>query len=157
MYEASDTIRDFERNRRIVHQMADGLDHGQSLLQPPAGNCFNWVLGHIIVHRYKVINACGGVTVLGEDTTARYQNESEPITADGDDVVAFSTLLDLLDESQDHLGEAVAAANLTEMQSVGDREVPVWKRVHFWYFHDTYHVGQTELLRGLAGFTDKVI
>jgi hypothetical protein len=43
------------------------------------------------------------------------------------------------------------------MQSVGDREVPVWKRVHFWYFHDTYHVGQTELLRGLAGFTDKVI
>ena len=89
--------------------------------------------------------------------TARYENESDPITADGDDVESFVALLDLLDQSQDGLAEAVAAADLEELQQVRDREVPLWKRVHFWYFHDTYHAGQTELLRGLAGFTDKVI
>ena len=89
--------------------------------------------------------------------TARYENESDPITADGEDVAAFATLLNLLDASQDRLAEAVADADLEELQTVGEREVPLWKRVHFWYFHDTYHTGQTELLRGLAGFTEKVI
>lgn len=157
MYAAKDTIRDFERNRRILHEMANGLDHAQSLLQPPAGNCFNWVLGHIVVHRDKVIRACGGEPVMGEALTARYENESDPVTADGDDVASFATLLDLLDRSQEKLATAVADADLGELQTVGERDVPLWKRVHFWYFHDTYHAGQTELLRGLAGFTDKVI
>ena len=157
MYEARDTIRDFERNRRLLHSQAEGLTHTQSLLQPPAGNCFNWVLGHIVVHRDKVISACGGRPVMDDAQTARYQNESDPVTADGEDVVAFDVLLELLDASQDQLAEVVASADLAELQSVGDREVPLWKRIHFWYFHDTYHAGQTELLRGLAGFTDKVI
>lgn len=157
MYPAIDMIRDFERNRRLLHSMADGLDHGQSLRQPPGGNCFNWVLGHIVVHRDKVIAACGGEPVMSEAQTARYENESDPITADGEDVESFATLLDLLDASQERLAESVAGADLETLQSVGEREVPLWKRIHFWYFHDTYHAGQTELLRGLAGFTEKVI
>ena len=157
MYPSRDMIRDFERNRRLLHSMADGLDHGQSLLQPPGGTCFNWVLGHIVVHRDKVIGACGGDPVMSPAQTARYENESDPITADGDDVESFATLLDLLDASQDRLAESVAEADLEEIHTVGEREVPLWKRVHFWYFHDTYHAGQTELLRGLAGFNDKVI
>jgi hypothetical protein len=157
MYGAKDMIRDFDRNRRLLHSMADGLDHELSLLQPPAGNCFNWVLGHIVVHRDKVIDACGGEPVMTAAQTARYESESDPITADGDDVESFSTLLDLLDASQERLAEAVAGADLEALQTVGERDVPLWKRVHFWYFHDTYHAGQTELLRGLAGFTEKVI
>ncbi len=157
VYPAKDLIRDFERNRRLLRSMADGLDHGQSLLQPRGGNCFNWVLGHIVVHRDKVISACGGQPVLDAGQTARYENESDPITADGDDVVAFDTLLSLLDESQDRLADAVDEADMSALQTVRDREVPLWKRIHFWYFHDTYHAGQTELLRGLAGFTEKVI
>ena len=97
MYEARDTIRDFERNRRLLRSQAEGLSHIQSLLQPPAGNCFNWVLGHIVVHRDKVISACGGRPVMDDAQTARYQNESDPVTADGEDVVAFDVLLELLD------------------------------------------------------------
>jgi hypothetical protein len=30
-------------------------------------------------------------------------------------------------------------------------------RLFFYYFHETYHVGQTELLRQLAGRDDKII
>jgi hypothetical protein len=157
MYAAADTIKDFERNRRLIRSQAEGLDHSQSLLQPSGGNCFNWVLGHIVVHRDKVISACGARPVMDADQTARYENESDPIIGDGKDVVAFDTLLELLDASQERLVDAVSNADLMEMQSVGDRHVPLWKRIHFWYFHDTYHAGQTELLRGLAGFTDRVI
>ena len=30
-------------------------------------------------------------------------------------------------------------------------------RLHFQYFHDTYHTGQTELLRQVTGVGDKII
>jgi len=32
-----------------------------------------------------------------------------------------------------------------------------WKRIFFLYFHETYHVGQTELFRQLAGKDEKLI
>ena len=38
-----------------------------------------------------------------------------------------------------------------------NRASPLRNRIFFLYFHDTYHVGQTELLRQLAGVGDKVI
>lgn len=31
------------------------------------------------------------------------------------------------------------------------------QRLHFDYFHDTYHTGQTEILRQVAGTDDQVI
>lgn len=30
-------------------------------------------------------------------------------------------------------------------------------RLHWYYFHDTYHTGQTELLRQIAGKNDQII
>ena len=35
--------------------------------------------------------------------------------------------------------------------------MPLSERIFFLYFHETYHVGQTELLRQLTGVDDKVI
>jgi uncharacterized damage-inducible protein DinB len=39
----------------------------------------------------------------------------------------------------------------------GERKTTVGQRAFFLYFHETYHVGQTELFRQLAGKNDKVI
>lgn len=157
MYPTADLVKDFERNRRILHSQAEGLTHADSLLQPPGGNCLNWTIGHIVVHRDKVIEACGGEPILGTAQVERYTNESDPILGEGPDVVSLSTLLDQLDQTQERLTEVVVPADLESVQTVNEREVPLWKRVHFWYFHDTYHTGQAEMLRGLAGYTDKVI
>lgn len=157
MYPARDLIKDFERNRQILHSQSDGLTHAGSLLQPSGGNCLNWTIGHIVVHRDKVIDACGGEPVLATDQADRYTRESDPIREEGPDVVRLSTLLDQLDQTQERLAEVVANADLTAVQTVNGRDVPLWKRVHFWYFHDTYHTGQTEMLRGLAGYTEPVI
>ncbi len=157
MYPARDLIRDFERNRHILASQAEGLTHADSLLQPSGGNCLNWTIGHIVVHRDMVIAACGGEPILETDQADRYTRESDPILEAGPDVVALSTLLDQLDRTQERLTEVVANADLTTIQALNGRDVPLWKRVHFWYFHDTYHTGQTEMLRGLAGYTERVI
>ena len=39
----------------------------------------------------------------------------------------------------------------------GERKSTVAQRVFFYYFHETYHVGQPELFRQLTGKNDKVI
>ena len=40
---------------------------------------------------------------------------------------------------------------------VGQQTRTVAERLFFLYFHETYHTGQTELLRQLTGKNDKVI
>lgn len=157
MHQARDLVKDFERNRSILHSQSAGLTHADSLLQPVGGNCLNWTIGHIVVHRDKVIEACGGEPILALAQVERYTNESDPITQEGPDVVSLATLLDQLDRTQELLAQVIVDADLETIQTANDRDVPLWKRVHFWYFHDTYHTGQTEMLRGLAGYTDQVI
>jgi hypothetical protein len=40
---------------------------------------------------------------------------------------------------------------------VGQRTMTMGRRLFGLYFHETFHTGQTELLRQLAGTDDKVI
>lgn len=161
MHSVEHIANGFDRNRNLVHRQADGLSHADSLLQPPfRGNCFNWVLGHIVVHRDKVIRVLDGEPVLDSATTDRYENESNPITEDGPHIVDFARLLSMLDESQSRVEKALFDRGETGMRrsvEIRDKTVPLWKRVDFLLFHDTYHTGQTELLRQLAGVDDKVI
>ena len=91
---------------------------------------------------------------------ARYARESDPITADGPGVLPLEELLAVLARSQDALARALARATPEELARplpAGERTVTVAERVFFRYFHETYHVGQTELLRQLTGVDDKII
>jgi hypothetical protein len=40
---------------------------------------------------------------------------------------------------------------------IGERKTTVARRLFGLYFHDTYHTGQTDLLRQVAGKNDKII
>ncbi len=158
MLTTDQVITDFERNRRIIHSQCEGLSHEDSMIQPPfASNCLNWTVGHIVVHRDKVLHALGAEPVLDEATTERYTSESNPVTEDGPGVVGLADLLAALDTGQDRLASALPAVDWTASLDLGSRVTTVGSRVHFLYFHDTYHTGQTELLRALAGRTNKVI
>lgn len=160
MLDADTIARDFERNARIVEMQAEGLSHADSLIQPPfRANCFNWVVGHLLVHRDLVLKSLDAEPVLTAGETDRYANESDPVIADGPDVIPFPRLIDLLRESQSRLAAALASDGdaLAREVTHGERKSTVGKRIHFLYFHDTYHTGQTEILRQLAGTDDKVI
>jgi uncharacterized damage-inducible protein DinB len=150
----------FGRNVSIVQRQTDGLSHADSLLQPPfRGNCLNWVLGHLADNRASILRALGETPAAGE-ATARYRREAEPITADGPDVLPLAELLRLLAASQEPLAAALGhatAGDLARAWQVGQRQTTVGAWVFFLYFHETYHVGQTELLRQLAGANDKII
>ena len=150
----------FGRNVALLMQQADGLSHADSLRQPPfRGNCLNWVLGHLAENRDAILQALDAEPVLGA-AASRYERESNPITGDGPGVLPLEELLAILTRSQEAL--AAALARMTEEDLAkeirrGQRTITLSERIFFLYFHETYHVGQAELLRQLTGVNDKVI
>ena len=150
----------FARNLSILKTQADGLTNADSLMQPPfRGNCLNWVLGHIAENRDSVLEALGEQPVMST-AGVRYKRESEAVTAAGEGVLPLEELLARLDRSQERLAAALSRTDeeaLARDFRSGERRLTVAQRVFFLYFHETYHVGQTELLRQLAGKNDKVI
>jgi uncharacterized damage-inducible protein DinB len=151
--------KDFKRNFSIIEAQTNGLTHQDGLVQAPGVNCLNWVLGHIADSRDGVLSMLGEGPALGE-AAVRYRRESDPVTADGPGVVPLERLLAALAEGQERIAAALAALGeeaLAEERRSGDRTLPLGTLLHFAMWHETYHVGQTELLRALAGRRDKVI
>ncbi|MCB2223100.1 MAG: DinB family protein [Actinobacteria bacterium] len=150
----------FERNTWILEAQAKGLSHADALLQTPYPvNCLNWVLGHLLEGRGLVLEMLGRPRVVPAAETARYARESDPVLEDGPDVLALGRLLDGLRRSGEEIAAAVRALGpegLAAPVSPDDDET-LGAKVHFRYFHDTYHTGQAELLRQVAGIGDKVI
>lgn len=151
----------FDRNLKIVQAQTKGLSHADSLLQLPfRGNCLNWVLGHLVSNRDRVLTLLGEVPVGNEAIQARYGYGSEPVLGDGEGVQRMEVLLEMLGRSQERINAALTRITTEELsKETQDHrgKTTVAERLFFLYFHETYHVGQTELLRQLAGANDKVI
>jgi uncharacterized damage-inducible protein DinB len=161
MFDGADLADAFARNIRVIKMQTTGLTHADSLLQPTArGNCLNWVLGHLLNNRNRVLQALGEEPVAAEAEMAHYLTDSEPVTGDEQGVWALESLLDALGRAQERIAGVLHRATPAELAKeieIGERKMTVGQRVFFFYFHETYHVGQTELLRQLAGTDDKVI
>lgn len=161
MIDKQELIDTIERNQGIIAKQAAGLSHQECLLQPPfRGNCMNWVLGHILDNRNTMLKTLGQTPAVAEAIGKRYGFGSEPVLADGEDVLPLERLLERLAQSAAQLKatlEAATAETLDAPITSFRGEETVGEHVRFLGWHDTYHTGQTELLRQLAGTDDKVI
>ncbi len=96
-------IESYQTTHMIIHKQAEGLTHEESVLQLPfRGNCFNWVVGHIVEHRDKVLVLLDESPQLTAQETAVYATGSDPITQQ-EMAIPFDTLLATLDETQDRI------------------------------------------------------
>lgn len=161
MIEPADLVKAFERNTRIIEMQTDGLSHEDSLIQTEYNiNCLNWVVGHVVHYRDEMLTLLGHQRVMAPDVSERYARESDPILEDGPDVLPLDELVGLARNSQDRIADVLGSVTdeqLAEERTRGDRSSTVRSSVWFNYFHDTYHVGQTELLRQVAGVDDAII
>jgi uncharacterized damage-inducible protein DinB len=159
MISLNDLAAAFGRNVGIIKAQTEGLTNEDSLIAQPGGNCLNWVLGHMAANRDEILEVLGEPPIMGEES-ARYKRESEPVTGAEDGILPLEALLARLDQSQERIAATLArmdeSAMATEIRQ-GDRTTTVGKRAFFLYFHETFHVGQTELFRQLAGKNDKII
>jgi uncharacterized damage-inducible protein DinB len=161
MIDASHLAKAFGRNTSILGMQVAGLSHEDSLIQTPYNiNCLNWTLGHILVYRDRALTIAGGQPQFPGGELDRYKRESEPITEDGPGVLSLDRLAAAIEASQEAINEALgnlSDESFSAEQVIDGRTVTVAQRLHFDYFHDTYHTGQTEILRQVAGTNDQVI
>jgi hypothetical protein len=154
-------IEAFERNIRIIRMQTKGLSQAESLLQMPfRGNCMNWVVGHILANRDSVLKSLGEKPLLSDQEAKIYKSESKPIVEDVTGVIPLENLMERLALGQERIAEVLVDIDSEEFSKeiqVGEHKRTLRERVFFLYFHETYHVGQTEYLRQLAGKDDKVI
>ncbi|MGD8625836.1 MAG: DinB family protein [Anaerolineae bacterium] len=157
--DAETLIQSFHTTWRIMQMQTNGLSHADSLLQPPfRGNCLNWVLGHILVGRDQALRLLGEASVLVADEAARYRTGSEPVQEE--EALSLERLLAGLAEAQERLDAALARAPAGALAAVVDfrgREQPLGQALDGLHWHETYHTGQLELLRQLAGTDDAII
>ncbi len=146
-----------KRNYRVIRMQTEGLTNEDSLIQPPVqGNCLNWVLGHIIYHRGLILKLLGDSPNWPEEQLLRYQRESEPVLGSSEDVLTLTQLLSLLDQSQEQITAALQNTSTEALETVVNKRT-IEEQLAGLQWHETYHMGQLELLRQLTGKNDKVI
>ena len=150
---ADGLAQSFVTNHWLIHRLVDGLSHADSIVQPPYdGNCLNWVLGHIIVSRNRVLGLLGSEMVWNDEVIKLYNTGSEPIKEDGQGLT-FEELVDALDIAQERIAgslEEIPAEELNRIVETRRGVRPIGKHVAGLNWHETYHTGQLELLRAMV-------
>ena len=155
--EATPLLKMFAITHGALHLNLKDVTHEESLVQPrPAGNCLNWVVGHIVASRDRLLPMLGEEPVLPPGVGARYGRGSQPVTDDGQ-ARPLAELIAALDRSQERIlgviGRLDAEKLAAPMEGTGLPGNPknVFETLAMFQFHEAYHVGQSGVLRRIAG------
>jgi hypothetical protein len=154
MITPQELARAFALTVNQAKEMTKGLTHADALIQPPfRGNCMNWALGHIVENRHLVLLQLGQPPLLSEAQAKRYGYGSEPVCTDGEDLLRLETMLALLEQSQASIEAALGRVTPEELNKevksfMGSTTLAFF--IFILYRHETFHLGQVEMLRELA-------
>ncbi len=148
-------VTQFNICRRSVHRNLEGVSHDESMRRPePGGNSANWVLGHLVSTRSRLLARFGEQPVLDEGSTASYARGSDGNIERG---VPLEELLAALDRSQPLLVERLNRFSDAELSAKSPFSSPagpdatLGQALAAMAFHEAYHVGQLGILRHLTG------
>jgi len=150
-----------EDNLELIREQIKGVSDSEMLIQPPnGGNCMLWTLGHLTESLITILRFLDGEKPEGVADLSRFQRGSEPILGLEPGLMTASELM----EAYEVLHQLVIEKLEPMTEADFDEQVPGFgqpaRRGHmlfFMEFHHAYHIGQLELLRNLAGHTEKLI
>lgn len=146
----ADLTRLFRINHQALHANLEGLSNEDALVQPESGNCLNWVLGHIVASRNGILAAMGRELYWPAEEASRYKRGSAPVTGP-EGAKPFDRLVKDFDATQERILAALESATQADLDKPHSSDQTVGEWVAFLHFHEAYHVGQTAILRRLAG------
>lgn len=150
----------YEWSYDTLTQQIAGLTHEDSLLQPPGGgNCLNWVVGHILWSRNRILPYLGEQLIWTAEHAARYARGSQPVTPENAaDAYGFDGMKLDLQNLQERTLSGLSRLTVADLDKPSDLETQtLGRRLITMNRHECYHTGATELLRALAGNTDQVM
>jgi len=161
---AADTVSELQSFRhqagmvnQVLRRNVDGVTHAESVLQPqPAGNCLNWIVGHLLWVYAGALQLLNQEPVLDQASLSRYARGAPPLRnpAEARD---FRELVAAWDEEARRVDAGLAAfpadaLNLPAPHSPsGNPDETVRSLLTTIVFHQAYHAGQAGVLRRLIG------
>jgi hypothetical protein len=146
----------------VLRANTEGITEADSLVQPqPGGNCLNWVVGHLMETWDMVLPLVGEEPVLGGTVLARYKRGSAELHEAGE-ALPLEKLLSACDEAAKRMDAGLAGLTedkLDELAPFSPRkraDETVRSLLSLVMFHQAYHVGQSGLLRRIAGKEGKI-
>jgi DinB superfamily len=154
-------IENFRHSARTIHKVVrlntEGLTQAESLIQPrAAGNCLNWVVGHLLCVYQKVLPMLEQRPVIKASALQRYDRGSSPIS-NADGAMELSELMDAWEETAERIDAGLAGLASETLDRPapfspsGDPNETVRSLFATLFFHQAYHAGQTGILRRIAG------
>jgi uncharacterized damage-inducible protein DinB len=141
----------FQFSHGVLTRNLEGITAEESLRAPGSGgNSLNWVLGHLLSYRNRILSLLGEPPAWDSPRAVRYARGSAPLGPD-DDPVPFDILCAGFDRSQELLLAALQSASAEKLAATNERGEPLAQRLAMLAFHEGYHGGQIGLLRRLLG------
>ena len=141
----------------VLRRTLDGLSQADTLIQPrEAGNCLNWVVGHLLAIYHNVLPLLEQEPVLPAELLERYDRGAPPLR-DPARAVDIGELLTAWDETSRRVDAGLAALDPATLGSPapfspsGDANETIGTLLATIAWHQAYHVGQAGLLRRIAG------
>jgi uncharacterized damage-inducible protein DinB len=153
-------VAQFGYNLRAFERLVDGINHEESMIAPQfGGNTINWIVGHLVQSRNEMLEVIGLAPIWTAAIQMKYQTGSKPISNPDNIGVDFDRLLTDYRAAQDLL--LVRIAEMTEEElnqeiGEGEQKTTIAATVNGYIWHETYHIGQIELLRPMVGKMDEV-
>jgi hypothetical protein len=157
---AAPEIEVFRHTTNVMHRVfkltVDGLTQADSLIQPqPAGNCLNWVVGHLLCVYDQLLPLLGQAPVMQPGALKRYERGSAPIKS-ASEAMELSYLLTGIDEAVARVDAGLQGLSEETLDSPAPfsptgRPETIRSLIGSILFHQVYHTGQASLLRRLAG------
>ena len=119
------------------------------------------MVGHLVTNRCNILELLDAEDIRPEIDLDHYERESDPVLTNDDRVLPLADLLMHLEETQKRLSKALERETPESLQRLVPYRTRPEQQLSYWllflFFHDSYHVGQTEILRQAAGTDDKII
>ena len=143
-------------NQRVLTVNTEDLSHQDSLAAASqGGNCLNWVLGHVVATRNSFLKLLGREPIWAEERAAPYRRGSDPLTAESalqvaDILADYATSQQTILAALEGLSDEDLGAKSPQTFFKGDAET-LGSALAALIFHESYHIGQSGILRRVAG------
>jgi hypothetical protein len=145
----------FDIDAKVLGMNTEGVSHEESLVEPrPAGNCLNWIAGHIVASRGEILKLVGEEPVWDAAAARPYERGAKP-PLDPGSLQNLDRILADFARAQELIVAGLARLTPDDLAaSAGEGplgEMTVGMKIAFLQFHEAYHLGQIGLLRRIVG------
>ena len=147
-----------ELSQKVVQMNTRDVSHEDSLVPPPlGGSCLNQVLGHLVRTRNLALQGLGRTPLFPVQEFDAYDDERGSTPFSPETAIRFEELKRRFELLQIPIVELVRGMSDEDLRSTPSRKLTedptetVGCQLAKFVFHECYHVGQTGILRRIAG------